>query len=93
MVTGVFTSLWTSINFDHDWIFDSGCSNHLTGSKDSLDSVHEYSGSDIIVTADDSLYPIESIRGLSLTSSCGSSLSISDVYYVSGMKKNLIFIF
>ena len=33
------------INYENDWIVDSGCSNHMTGDKSKLQNTIEYKGS------------------------------------------------
>ncbi|KAL0402267.1 UNVERIFIED_CONTAM: hypothetical protein Slati_4256600 [Sesamum latifolium] len=33
------------INYESDWIIDSGCSNHMTGDKEKLKNVSKYTGS------------------------------------------------
>ncbi|KAL0374947.1 UNVERIFIED_CONTAM: hypothetical protein Sradi_3410400 [Sesamum radiatum] len=46
------------INYESDWIVDSGCSNHMTGDKEKLKNVSKYTGSRVVVTADNSKLPI-----------------------------------
>ncbi|KAL3504937.1 hypothetical protein ACH5RR_034778, partial [Cinchona calisaya] len=43
-----------TINYDVDWIFDSGCSNHMTGDKRKLINLIEYKGGRVEVTTDNS---------------------------------------
>ncbi|KAH7845483.1 hypothetical protein Vadar_002790 [Vaccinium darrowii] len=47
------------INFDNDWIVDSGCGHHLTGDGSKFSSFREYQGNDAIITADNSIHPVE----------------------------------
>ncbi|PON31258.1 Zinc finger, CCHC-type, partial [Trema orientale] len=42
------------INYDNDWIVDSGCSNYMTGDKEKLYNMTEYKGGRVIVTANNS---------------------------------------
>lgn len=44
------------IDYENDWIFDSGCSNHMTGDKEKLQNLTEYKGSHDKVTADDTKF-------------------------------------
>ncbi|KAL3504894.1 hypothetical protein ACH5RR_034735 [Cinchona calisaya] len=43
-----------TINYDVDWIFDSRCSNHMTGDKRKLINLIEYKGGRVVVTTDNS---------------------------------------
>ncbi|KAK3034915.1 hypothetical protein RJ639_034157 [Escallonia herrerae] len=52
------------VDYNHDWIVDSGCSNHMTGDKENLKSMSEYKGDLVVVTADNSRY--EEKLGLSI---------------------------
>ncbi|KAL3537350.1 hypothetical protein ACH5RR_000716 [Cinchona calisaya] len=42
------------INYNVDWIIDSGCSNHMTGDKRKLPNLKEYKGGRVVVTTDNS---------------------------------------
>ncbi|KAF2323042.1 hypothetical protein GH714_032948 [Hevea brasiliensis] len=46
------------IDYDNDWIIDSGCSNHMTGDKEKLQDLSEYKGSRVVVTTNNSKLPI-----------------------------------
>lgn len=46
------------INYENDWIVDSGCSNHMTGDKQKLQNLTEYKGGCVVVTTDYSRLPI-----------------------------------
>ena len=50
-----------SINYENDWIVDSSCSNHMTGDEKKLQSLTEYKGDRLVVTANDSRLPIAHI--------------------------------
>lgn len=47
-----------AINYNNDWIVDSGCSNHMTGDDEKLSSMFEYKGGRVIVTTDNTRLPI-----------------------------------
>ncbi|KAF2312969.1 hypothetical protein GH714_002268 [Hevea brasiliensis] len=36
------------IDYDNDWIIDSGCSNHMTGDKEKLQDLSKYKGSRVV---------------------------------------------
>jgi len=48
------TTLSDQINYEKDWIVDSGCSNHITGDKEKLQNLTEYKGNRVVVTANNS---------------------------------------
>ncbi|KAL5848228.1 hypothetical protein ACOSQ4_006241 [Xanthoceras sorbifolium] len=49
------------IDYENDWIVDSGCSNHMTGDRQKLQNLSEYKGNRVVVTADNSRLPIAHI--------------------------------
>ncbi|KAM1256948.1 hypothetical protein EV1_030743 [Malus domestica] len=57
------------IDYNNDWIVDSGCSNHMTGDKQKLQNLSEYKGSRVVVTADNSRLPIAHIGKMIVTPS------------------------
>ncbi|KAM2723556.1 hypothetical protein EV1_026500 [Malus domestica] len=79
------------IDYNNDWIVDSGCSNHMTGDKQKLQNLSEYKGSRVVVTADNSRLPIAHIGKTIVTPRYNSNqVPLQDVYHVPGMKKNLL---
>jgi len=47
----------TSINFERDWIVDSGCGHHLTENDESkFFDFHKYNGRDVIVTTNNTVH-------------------------------------
>ncbi|KAL3504699.1 hypothetical protein ACH5RR_034540 [Cinchona calisaya] len=42
------------VNYNVDWIIDSGCSNHMTGDKRKITKLIEYKGGLVMVTIDNS---------------------------------------
>jgi len=50
-----------SINYQDDWIVDSGCLNHMAGDVNKLQSMTEYKGDRVVVMANDSKMPITHI--------------------------------
>ncbi|KAJ0082162.1 hypothetical protein Patl1_09783 [Pistacia atlantica] len=49
------------IDYENDWIVDSGCSNHMTGDRQKLQNLSEYKGNCVVVTVDNSRLPITHI--------------------------------
>ena len=52
------TTLSDQIDYEKDWIVDSGCFNHMTGDKKKLQSLTEYKGNYVVVTTNNSKLPI-----------------------------------
>lgn len=50
------------INYDRDWIVDSGCSNHMMGDKSKFSSLVEYKGDKVLVIANNAWLPITHVR-------------------------------
>ncbi|KAM2243153.1 hypothetical protein PS2_009934 [Malus domestica] len=81
------------IDYNNDWIVDSGCSNHMTGDKQKLQNLFEYKGSRVVVTANNSRLPIAHIGKTIVTPRYNSNqVPLQDVYHVPGMKKNLLYV-
>ncbi|KAA8547802.1 hypothetical protein F0562_004231 [Nyssa sinensis] len=79
------------IDYEKDWIIDSGCSNHMTGDKEKLQDLSEYKGRRVVVTANNSKLPIAHIGNTVVSSHYNTNdVSLQNVYHVPGMKKNLL---
>nr|KAJ0203178.1 hypothetical protein LSAT_V11C500296620 [Lactuca sativa] len=46
------------INYENDWIIESGCFNHMTGDQLKLQDMKEYKGSHMVLTANNTRLPI-----------------------------------
>ncbi|KAM7490977.1 hypothetical protein LguiA_033898 [Lonicera macranthoides] len=82
----------SSINYEKEWILDSGCSHHTTGNESLLSEVRFHHGKRAIVTADDSVHPVikEGILNVKFDSINRAKVVLNDVYHVPGLKKNLV---
>ncbi|KAJ4718987.1 Retrovirus-related Pol polyprotein from transposon TNT 1-94 [Melia azedarach] len=79
------------IDYENDWIVDSGCSNHMTGNKEKLQNATEYKGGRVVVTANNSRLPIANIGKTVIQPRFSlSQVQLQEVYHVPGMKKNLL---
>jgi hypothetical protein len=79
-----------SINYDSDWIVDSGCSNHITGDEEKLLNKAEYKGERVVVTANNSRLPISHIGKTTIVPRFGQhQVQVDQVYHVPGMKNLL----
>lgn len=48
----------TSINYEKEWIIDSGCSHHVCGNDSLFSELHQHNGDRTIVTAHNSMHPV-----------------------------------
>ena len=80
---------FATIDYSKDWIIDSGCSHHLTGNDSLLSQQKEYIGNKAIVTADNSIHPVEKEGNIKVKAVQGP-VNLTSVYHVPGMTKNLI---
>ncbi|KAI3500109.1 hypothetical protein L1887_35925 [Cichorium endivia] len=79
------------IDYEKDWIIDSGCSNHMTGDQKKLQNLKEYKGSRVVLTANNSRLSIAHIGNTTIVPGNESDLvSLQNVFHVPGMKKNLL---
>ncbi|KAF7804048.1 Retrovirus-related Pol polyprotein from transposon TNT 1-94 [Senna tora] len=79
------------INYENDWIVDSGCSNHMTGDRKKLKDMLEYKGRRVVVTADNSKLPIAHVGNTTVSPhDSESEVPLQNVYHVPGMRKNLL---
>ncbi|KAL0427813.1 UNVERIFIED_CONTAM: Retrovirus-related Pol polyprotein from transposon RE2 [Sesamum latifolium] len=79
------------INYESDWIVDSGCSNHMIGDKEKLKNVANYTGSRVLVTVDNLKLSIAYVGNTVVSPQYNESeVPLNDVFHVPGMKKNLL---
>ncbi|XP_015163582.1 uncharacterized protein [Solanum tuberosum] len=81
------------VDYEHDWIVDSGFSNHMTGDEKKLINMSEYKGSRVVVTANNSKMPITHIgKTVFMPHHSSRQVELQNVYHVQGMKKNLLYV-
>ncbi|CAI0628248.1 unnamed protein product [Linum tenue] len=79
------------MNYNKNWIFDSGCSDHMTGDKENLNVTTKYKGRRVVVTANNTKLPIAHVGNAIIASSSNAKdVQLEEVYHVPGIKKNLI---
>ena len=72
------------IDYNKEWIVDSGCSHHATGNETLLSGVRPQCQKKVTMTADNSMHPMTKEGDLN-----DGSVLLKDVYHVPGLKKNL----
>ena len=82
------TGVTGSIDYEKEWIVDSGCSHHATEYANLLSDVRPHEGKRVIMTADNSLHPVMK-EGNFNSSNDTKRVSLKDVYHVPSLKKNL----
>ena len=79
------------VNYNDDWIVDSGCSNHMTGDKEKLNNLSTYNGKRMVVTANNSKLPITHIGQTTVVpKNRPHHMKLQNVLRVEGMRKNLL---
>ena len=69
------------IDYENDWIVDSGCSNHMSGDKRKLQNLTKYKGSREVVTTDDTKLSITHIgKAVVSPNSCADMMLLQNVY-------------
>jgi hypothetical protein len=71
------------------WLIDSGASKHMTGKKNTLSCISEKKFSQKVTLGDDYQYPIKGIGESNYKLDSENSITMKDVLYVPGLKKNL----
>ncbi|KAK3010974.1 hypothetical protein RJ639_010854 [Escallonia herrerae] len=80
------------VNYEKEWIIDSGCSHHVTGNDSLFSELHQHSGDKVIITADNSVHPVEKEGNVCIASERlkEDDIVLSNVYHVPGLRKNLV---
>ena len=85
------TMMEKHIDYENDWIVDSGCSNHMTGDQKKLRDTKEYKGSRVVLTANNAWLPIAQIGNTMIRpGNKADMVALQNVFHVPGMKKNLL---
>nr|KAJ0189210.1 hypothetical protein LSAT_V11C800391990 [Lactuca sativa] len=81
------------INYENNWIIDSGCSIHMTGDQNKLQDMKDYKGSRTVLIANNARLPIAQIGKTTIIPGNKSGMvSLHNVYHVPDMKKNLLLV-
>ena len=74
----------------NDWIIDSDASKHMTGFKESFVKLSEHESPHKVKVGDDYQYPIKGSGESSYKLDSGKSMTMKDVLFLPGLKKNLL---
>jgi hypothetical protein len=87
----LISSLSISVSRGEDtWIIGSRASKHMTGKKNTLSCISEKKFSQKVTLGDDYQYPIKGIGESNYKLDSENSITMKDVLYVLGLKKNLL---
>ena len=86
----IFTLTGNITHGSNDWIIDSGASKHITGFKESFVKLPEHESPHKVKLGDDYQYPIKGSRESSCKIESGNSMTMKEVLFVLGLKKNLL---
>jgi hypothetical protein len=79
---------------DNDiWIIDSGASRHMTGYRDHLIDLVEKESSLHVLLGENARYNVKGVRTHTFQLDSNITLQLSEVLYVPGMKRNLVFVY
>jgi transposase InsO family protein len=79
-----------ALSFEDDWIIDSGASRHFSGNAHAFNSIEPSSLTGTAVSAGGQNHPIQGQGNVNLPSSTGEIKQVSSVYFVPGLKRNLL---
>jgi hypothetical protein len=80
----------TVITRSRNWLVDSGASKHMTGDKEILSDFKKKSFAEQVELGDENCYKIEGVGCISFRLEYGEMLHVDEVFYVPGLKKNLL---
>jgi hypothetical protein len=87
----LISALSGSVSSGEDtWLIDSSASKHMTGKKNTLSCISEKKFSQKVTLGDDYQYPIKGIGESNYKLDSENSITMKDVLYVPGLKKNLL---
>jgi hypothetical protein len=75
---------------NNTWLINSNASKHMTVFKSSLTNLTKKSSSLQVELGDDSMHVVKAIREASLQLDSGNPISIKNIFFVQGLKKNLL---
>ena len=90
MIFSLIGNITDGIN---DWLIDSGASKHMTGFKESFVKLSEHESPHKVKVGDDYQYPIKGSGESSYKLDSGKSMTMKDVLFLPGIKKNLLSIY
>jgi predicted aspartyl protease len=74
------------------WLIDSGASRHMTSDCKNFSSMKEKETPRKVELGDKNSYAVKGIGQATIKIELGNSINLSNVLYVPGLKKNLVFI-
>ena len=86
----IFSLIGTVTHGSKDWLIYIGASKHMTGFKESFVSLSEHESPRKVKLGDDYQYPIKGSGESSYKLDFGKYMTMKDVLFVSGLKKNLL---
>jgi transposase InsO family protein len=79
-----------ALSLEDDWIIDSGASRHFSGNAQAFNSIEPSTLTGTVVSAGGQNHPIQGQGNVNLPSPTGEIKQVSSVYFVPGLKKNLL---
>lgn len=87
VIQALHTSRFGKATLSNTWIFDSGASNHMTGSLEFLKNVVPYNHHDTVRIANGQSLPVKKVRSLTIPLSDSTIVSLSNILYGPSFKQ------
>ncbi|KAK4404457.1 Retrovirus-related Pol polyprotein from transposon RE1 [Sesamum angolense] len=83
-------AIFNHVDNEDEWIIDSSCSHHVIGNDSLFSELHPHNGERVIVTANNSTYPVAKKGVVEISSNNMKPVKLNDVFHVPGLKRNLV---
>ncbi|KAL0383145.1 UNVERIFIED_CONTAM: hypothetical protein Scaly_0601800 [Sesamum calycinum] len=83
-------AIFNHVDNEDEWIIDSNCSHHVIGNDSLFSELHPHNGEWVIVTANNSTYPVAKKGVVEISSNNMKPVKLNDVLHVPGLKRNLV---
>ncbi|KAK3015868.1 hypothetical protein RJ639_006556 [Escallonia herrerae] len=91
MKQALATTFPEKVDYNNDWIINSGCSNHMTGDKEKLKSMFEYKGDRVVVTANNSRLAIPHIGKATIAPGFSMKKNLVSVSQLTSSRNYVVF--
>lgn len=80
------------IDFENEWIVDSGCEHHVTGDQSKFSKICDYEGNYSIIIADNTVHFVQKEGTIWIDHDDDEQTMLTNVFHVPGKKKNMFFV-
>ncbi|KAL0431919.1 UNVERIFIED_CONTAM: hypothetical protein Sradi_0817900 [Sesamum radiatum] len=83
-------AIFNHVDKEDEWIIDSCCCHHVIGNDSLFPELHQHNWERVIVTVDNSTYPVAKEGVVEISSNNMKPVKLNDVFHVTGLKRNLV---